>query len=529
MTAPELAAAILPLIEDLGREISPSIRYQRLLRAVRELVPCDAVALLRLEHDQLVPLAVEGLPEEVMGRRFRLDDHPRMNAFMHNPGSLRFSADCPLPDPYDGLLDCSSQGLPVHDCMGGPIRIGTRPWGLVTLDSLHNARFHARDVQRLDLVLKLAGPLLDGGDRIDTLHRRIEDQHQLAERYLEVASHLEAPILNGHSAAYKSLIADIALVAGSELTALISGESGVGKELVAQAIHTQSPRRQKPLVSVNCAALPEALAESELFGHVRGAFSGAVGKRSGKFELADGGTLFLDEVGELPQNVQAKLLRVLQSGQIQRVGSDQELRVNVRVIAATNRDLAEEVRKGRFRADLYHRLSVYPLRVPPLRDRGRDVLILAGGFLEQNRSRLRLRSLRLTSESQAALLAYQWPGNVRELEHLIGRAALKARSAAQSTSAVVSIGPEHLDLPTSRPVIVAPSAESSEMTIEGDLRSAIDRYQTRLISSTLARHEGNWAATARALGLDRGNLYRLAIRLGITEPPKARRKPSARR
>jgi anaerobic nitric oxide reductase transcription regulator len=179
------------------------------------------------------------------------------------------------------------------------------------------------------------------------------------------------------------------------LSVLITGETGVGKELVAEAIHLQSPRAQKPLISLNCAALPELLVESELFGHVKGAFSGAVNGRSGKFELADGGTIFLDEVGELPLPVQAKLLRVLQSGQLQRVGSDQEHHVDVRIIAATNRDLAEEVRVGRFRADLYHRLSVYPLRVPPLRERGRDVLLLAGFFLEENRARMGLRSLRL--------------------------------------------------------------------------------------------------------------------------------------
>jgi Transcriptional regulator containing GAF, AAA-type ATPase, and DNA binding domains len=216
---------------------------------------------------------------------------------------------------------------------------------------------------------------------------------------------------------------------------LITGETGVGKELVAMALHQASNRADKPLVSLNCAALPDTLVESELFGHVRGAFTGAHGERRGKFELANGGTLFLDEVGELPLTVQAKLLRVLQSGQLQRLGSDREHRVDVRLIAATNRDLAAEVRTGNYRADFYHRLSVYPLQVPPLRERGRDAVLLAGYFLEQNRSRLGLNSLRLSSEAQAALLAYDWPGNVRELEHLIGRSALKAMGQTPGTSA----------------------------------------------------------------------------------------------
>ena len=239
----------------------------------------------------------------------------------------------------------------------------------------------------------------------------------------------------------------IRLVANSDLSVLITGETGVGKELVAQSIHRHSMRSGKPMISLNRAALPETLVESELFGHVRGAFSGAVNERRGKFELADGGSLFLDEVGELPLAVQAKLLRVLQSGQLQRVGSDREHRVDVRLIAATNRDLAEEVRAGRFRADLYHRLSVYPLRVP--RERGRDILLLAGYFLEENRPRLGLRSLRLDHEAQAALLDYRWPGNVRELEHLVGRASRPRHNPERSR--IVTLHRQDLDLPAETP------------------------------------------------------------------------------
>src|SRR5690606_2754432 len=175
------------------------------------------------------------------------------------------------------------------------------------------------------------------------------------------------------------------------------------------------------------AALPESLVESELFGHVRGAFTGATAARAGKFELADGGTLFLDEIGELPLPVQPKLLRVLQSGQLQRLGSDREHQVDVRIIAATNRDLASAVREGRFRADLYHRLGAYPLPLPALRERGTDVL-LAGHFIERNRARLQIRSAGLTESARQALLEHGWPGNVRELEHLIGRALLRARA-----------------------------------------------------------------------------------------------------
>ena len=299
---------------------------------------------------------------------------------------------------------------------------------------------------------------------------------------------------------------------------LITGETGVGKELVAQAIHARSARAGKPLISINCAALPDQLVESELFGHVRGAFTGASGERSGKFELADGGTLLLDEVGELPLTVQAKLLRVLQSGQLQRLGSDREHRVDVRILAATNRDLAEEVRAGRFRADLYHRLSVYPLQVPPLRERGRDALLLAGHFLEQNRARLHLRGLRLSAEAQAALLAHHWPGNVRELEHLLGRAALKALARQVERPRILSL--EAIDLDLGAPAVLPaapgnPPAPADDGAVIVDLRSAVDAYQRQLVLAALARHQDNWAAAARELGLDRANLHRLAVRLGL--------------
>ena len=224
-------------------------------------------------------------------------------------------------------------------------------------------------------------------------------------------------------------------------------------------------------------------------------------------------------MGELSLTVQAKLLRVLQSGQLQRLGSDQEHRVDVRLIAATNRDLAEEVRNGRYRADFYHRLSVYPLRVPALRERGRDVLLLSGYFLEQNRSRMGLGSLRLSVEAQQALLAYHWPGNVRELEHLIGRSALKALGNHPERPKILSLDAGDLDLPraserTSAPVEPAVATQAMP-AVAGDLRQATDHYQRQLISSCLERHQHNWASAARELGLDRANLSRLAKRLGL--------------
>jgi anaerobic nitric oxide reductase transcription regulator len=305
-------------------------------------------------------------------------------------------------------------------------------------------------------------------------------------------------------------------VASSQLPVLIHGETGVGKELVAQALHALSARSNLPLVVINCAALPDQLIESELFGHVKGAFSGADRDRLGKFELANGGTLFLDEVGELSASAQAKLLRVLQSGQVQRVGSDKEHRVDVRIVAASNRDLSAEVKAGRFRADLYHRLCAYPLHIPPLRDREDDVVLLAGYFLEQNRSRLGLRNLRLGRGCEAALKHYSWPGNVRELEHTLGRAALKARR--DESGPMVTIELEHLDLVNDQPAYHTarrPSVAALEDVDGLNYRDAVDAFSRKLVQRTLQHTQGNRAAAARQLGLDSGNFHRMVKRLGL--------------
>lgn len=517
MTAKSLLTTLLPLVTDLSRELPEGERYRRLLEALRALLPCDAAALLRLDGQWLVPLAVDGLSTDTLGRRFKVSEHPRFAALLASPGPTRFASDSELPDPYDGLVEDLDEHLEVHDCMGCPLFVDERPWGLLTLDALDPQRFEPIELDALQAFASLAAATVSAAERIERLALRAENEHQRAEVYRQASGQQREMI--GQSKAHKRLLEEINLVGGSDLTVLITGETGVGKELVAQAIHAASPRAEQPLISLNCAALPDTLVESELFGHVRGAFTGATQDRRGKFELANGGTLFLDEVGELSLTVQAKLLRVLQSGQLQRLGSDKEHQVDVRLIAATNRDLAEEVRSGRYRADFYHRLSVYPLRVPALRDRGRDVLLLSGYFLEQNRSRMGLGSLRLSADAQQALLGYNWPGNVRELEHLIGRSALKALGNCRERPRILSLDAADLDLPglsEKAPTALAPALESlTPAPLDGDLRQATERYQRQLINACLERHQHNWAGAARELGLDRANLSRLAKRLGL--------------
>ncbi len=515
MTAKSLLTTLLPLVSDLSRELPENERYRRLLEAMRALLPCDAAALLRLDGEWLVPLAVDGLSTDTLGRRFKVSEHPRFQILLGSHGPTRFEGKSELPDPYDGLVDGLTKHLEVHDCLGCPLFIDERPWGLLTLDALDPERFERIELDALQAFASLAAATVSAAERIERLALRAENEHQRAELYRQ-ASNPQNREMIGQSKAHKRLVEEINLVGGTHLTVLITGETGVGKELVAQAIHAASPRSEKPIISLNCAALPDTLVESELFGHVRGAFTGAVNDRRGKFELANGGTLFLDEVGELSLSVQAKLLRVLQSGQLQRLGSDREHQVDVRLIAATNRDLAEEVRDGRYRADFYHRLSVYPLRVPALRERGHDVLLLSGFFLEQNRSRMGLGSLRLSLDAHAALLAYHWPGNVRELEHLIGRSALKALGNCRERPKILTLSAADLDLPTAATQAPAvPASAPLNLETGVDLRQATEHYQRQLISNCLEKHQNNWASAARELGLDRANLGRMAKRLGL--------------
>ena len=325
--------------------------------------------------------------------------------------------------------------------------------------------------------------------------------------------------LIGDSPPMKALRKQIDKLARSQAPVYISGESGSGKELVARQIHDLGPRAERPFVPVNCGAIPSELMESEFFGHRKGSFTGAIEDKQGLFQAANGGTLFLDEVGELPLSVQAKLLRTLQNGEIQRLGTDQPRRVDVRIIAATNRNLQQSVRDGLFRADLYHRLSVYPAPIPPLRERGNDVLLLAGHFLELNRTRLGLRSVRLSSAAEQALLAYAWPGNVRELEHVISRAALRLLSRGGERGAILTLEPELLDLDSAAlpPAVSTPQSSGVALPVSAPqpLRVSVDACQRQAIRQALEAADGSWAQAARLLELDPSNLHKLARRLGM--------------
>ena len=510
---PHALADLLPLALDMTASLSAEDRNRRLIEAVRRALPCDSAALLRLDGDCLVPVACQGLSEDVFGRRFERAQHPRLDIICSSTEPTRFPADSPLPDPYDGLVigDAVTLDGHVHSCLGCPLRVEDELVGVLTADALEPGAFDDIDDVFLAHLAALAGATLRTNGLIDALQRRAEHERQVARELVKNDLDRRGALLLGNSDEMTRLRREIELVARSDFPVLVTGETGTGKELVVRQLHAQSARAAHALVYVNCAALPEAIVESELFGHTRGAFTGAEKERLGKFRVADGATLFLDEIGELPLHVQPKLLRALQEGEIQCVGADETLRVDVRVLAATNRDLETEVRAGRFRSDLLHRLDVCRIAVPPLREHKSDLPHLAGHFADRFRSRLGTGPIRFQPAAQTMLMQGDWPGNVRELENAISRGILRAMGRVEPGD-VVQVDVHDLD-PSTR--VAEPPRTTSASSSKLTLRESVKEHQRDLIRRAVKGNDGNWAAAARQLGVERANLHHLAKRLGL--------------
>jgi transcriptional regulator with PAS, ATPase and Fis domain len=310
----------------------------------------------------------------------------------------------------------------------------------------------------------------------------------------------------------------VAKVADSPSTVLITGESGTGKELIARELHRRSSRRDKPLIKVNCAAIPKDLVESELFGYEKGAFTGAVGSKPGRFELADGGTLFLDEIGEIPVEMQVKLLRALQESEFERVGGIKTIRVDVRLIAATNRDLKALIADGRFREDLYYRLAVVPVSLPPLRDRREDIPALVEHFIAKYDRRLGKRVERVDDEAMQMLLAYAWPGNIRELENLMERSVLFADGPVIHGAALPDALRERAPGPAVPIAAVGPLgaiAAPSGASMKEIVRQAQAELERELISRALEETAGNVTRAAKRLQISRKSLQVKMKELGL--------------
>jgi PAS domain S-box-containing protein len=360
--------------------------------------------------------------------------------------------------------------------------------------------FTNRNHRRLTLLVN-ATPLYDPEGRVMGGVETLRDVSTLEWMRQELALNYDYSHIVGKSPAMREVYGRMQDVARADTTVFIQGESGTGKELVARAIHFNSDRRDRPFVGVNCSALPEGVLESELFGHVRGAFTGAIRDKAGRFELANGGTLFLDEVGELTPAVQVKLLRVLEAREFQRVGDTRNIRVDFRLITATNKDLRREMEAGRFRDDLYYRLNVFPIELPPLRDRTEDLPLLVNHFMEKFNHQMGRRVRGLSGEAMNAIYLYGWPGNVRELENAMEHAFVHSRGALIQMDDL----PRHL-------VQASPEPASVEKGLRDE---ALDSFERKLIVRHL--EEAHWRRTvaARRLGISPVTLWRKMKRYGI--------------
>jgi Nif-specific regulatory protein len=381
----------------------------------------------------------------------------------------------------------------IRSVLAVPLEVFERILGVIYLDASDPAvRFDENDLQLLTAIGSIAASALDNARRMEWL----EEENRRLQSEMNVEHNMV-----GESPRMREVYQFINRVASKDSTVLIFGESGTGKELVARAIHRNSGRANNPCVAINCAALAESLLESELFGHEKGSFTGAIAQKKGKLEIAEGGTVFLDEIGELAPQLQAKLLRVLQEREFERVGGTRTIKLDVRLIAATNRDLEDEVKKGRFREDLFYRLNVVSLRMPGLRERREDISLLVSYFAAKYAKRANRNILGISPQARAFLLNYDWPGNVRELENAIERA--------------VVLGSSDLILPEDLPEVILEKAEPAGSAIVNAFHDAVRDAKKHIIITAVEQTGGNYTEAAKLLGLHPNYLHRLIRNLDL--------------
>lgn len=457
------------------------------------LLDCDRASIFIWDRDQHQVVACPALGVE--GGTLRLPDHVGIvGEVIHGGRTVRVN-DAYNDPRFEQSVDQAS-GYKTRNLLCVPVRDGQGTLiGAFEVINKNDDIFTDDDAEYLSqLGLQAAVALQNARER----EQLIRSRQQLTEQVTQGVQ------IIGESPAVVALRTTIQRLAATDLPVLILGESGTGKEVVSQALHYQGPRSEHPFIAVNCAALTETLLESELFGHEKGAFTDAHEARQGKFELAEGGTLFLDEIGDMSPGGQAKLLRVLEQKVVTRVGGAQPIPINVRVIAATNTNLAEAVRQKTFRQDLYYRLSVVTLELPPLRDRPEDIQPLAEYFLSRFSAEARRPVPQLTSEARNRLQAHGWPGNVRELRNLMERVAFLAPGDRIEADDLA--------------FILSPERDSAiDLSIDLGLGEATRRFQQEFIRRSIKRVKGNMSEAAKLLGLHRSNLYRKMRQLGMTE------------
>jgi len=481
----------LSLLSEISRTLDESIDIKEVVSPVLRLI-ADHMGMLRgtitLLNRKTREISIEaayGLSDKQQQRgRYRLGEGIIGKVVQSgNPTVIPKISDDPTFLDRTGSRKIHGKGEISFICV--PIKIGKETIGTLSADRLFADEISLdEDVRLLAIIASMIAQAVKLRQSIQEERQRLLDENIRLQE--ELKDRFKPSNIIGNTNIMQEVFDLIAQVSKSEATVLIRGESGTGKELVAQAIHYNSLRADKPFIKVNCAALPETIIESELFGHEKGAFTSAVSMRKGRFERANNGTIFLDEIGDLSTATQIKLLRVLQEKEIERVGGNETIRINVRIIAATNRNLEDLMIKQEFREDLYYRLNVFPIHIPPLRDRKSDVILLADHFVEKY-SRQNHKSIkRISTPAINLLMSYHWPGNVRELENVIERAVLLS---------IDDVVHGH-HLPPS-----LQSAESTDTGLHSTLSEALDNLERELILDALKSAKGNMAKAARQLGI----------------------------
>ncbi|HTC37107.1 MAG TPA: sigma 54-interacting transcriptional regulator [Bryobacteraceae bacterium] len=464
---------------------------KEVLSRIFEVAPADRAAILLCEHGMDEWTSIFGW-DRVTGPNPAVQVSRTIVSQVLSDGVAVLSNDLSSTESFSDTASILERRI--HSVLAVPLEVFDRILGVIYLDASNpKAHFDENHLQLLTGIGSIAAAALDNARRMESLEQE--------NRRLQAEISLEHNMV-GDSPRMRDVYQFIARVAPRDVTVLIFGESGTGKELVARAIHRNSGRADKPCMAINCAALAETLLESELFGHEKGAFTGAIAQKKGKLEVAEGGTVFLDEIGELAPLLQAKLLRVLQEREFERVGGTRTIKLNVRLIAATNRDLEEEVKRGRFREDLYYRLNVVAVRMPSLRERREDIPLLASYFTAKFSQRSNRPVLGVSPQARAGLMNYDWPGNVRELENAIERA--------------VVLGSSDLILPEDLPEAILEKAESAGASMTA-FHDALREAKKQLILNAFEQAQGTYTEAARLLGLHPNYLHRLIRNLNMKQ------------
>ncbi|HLV89402.1 MAG TPA: sigma 54-interacting transcriptional regulator [Candidatus Sulfotelmatobacter sp.] len=494
----------LPATSQVARNLGALLRISRVVHAIRDLQELQA-QLLDLIFEVVPATRGAILLAEGSGQDFTCSYARTRQATQ--PQLVRVSrtiarqvmgenvAVLGVDVPGGKLRDVESLAVSeVRSLLCVPLSMFDRVIGCIYLDNTSpGKRFHEDHLQLMAAIAGISAVALDNARQVQWLEQ--ENQRLTIEITQEQT-------LVGEGARMKEIYKFLGKVAPADSTVLIEGESGTGKELAARALHRNGSRSSKPFVAINCAAIPESLLESDLFGHERGAFTGALMQKKGRLEVADGGVVFLDEIGELAPALQVKLLRVLQEREFERVGGTQPIKVDIRLIAATNRDLSEAVKKKEFRQDLYYRLAVVKLTMPPLRERKEDVPMLTRHFVQKYAKRCKVKPKPVSREAMSALLNYEWPGNVRELENAIERALV--------------LGTTEMLLPEDLPESILEPVPPEEMT-EGKYQASVRELKRELIHNAVEQTRGNYVDAAKVLGVHPNYLHRLIRNLGLKD------------